>query len=210
MFISGHLGWKDVFPNIKEFLVSFQGTSVIQIRECLSSAFSGSCTFCFFTHPTENRATKRIGTTSRLPFITLPFVAFFSTAWSFVTTLHQASPSEPFPQQFLLVSCLCHILVISKIFLIILFDMWFFKRYFYVNHFENLNWICYNIASDLYFDVLALKHVAFWPQSSLARDGTPTPCNGRSLNCWAARVVLQWSLILLLRLAEDWQMVGIF
>ena len=124
MFISGHLGWKDVFPNIKEFLVSFQGTSVIQIRECLSSAFSGSCTFCFFTHPTENRAT------SRLPFITLPFIAFFSTAWSFVTTLHQASPSEPFPQQYLLISCLCHILVISKIFLIILFDMWFFKRYF--------------------------------------------------------------------------------
>lgn len=117
------LSWKDVFPNIKEFLVSFQGTSFIQVRECLSSPFSGYCTFCFSTHPTENRAPKRIGTTGRLPFIILLFIAFLSTTWRFVTTLHWASPSEPFSQQYLLISCLCHILVISKIFLIILFVM---------------------------------------------------------------------------------------
>ena len=156
-FISGHLGWKDVFLNIKEFLVSFQGISVIQIRECLSSPFCGSCTFCFFTQPAENRATKRIETASRLPFVTLPLLPFFSTTWRFVTTLHQASPSEPFPQQYLLVSCLCHILVISRIFLIILFAMVIFLNIFFM-------WTILKIFIEFVTTLLLLCVLVFGPQ----------------------------------------------
>ena len=168
------LSWKDVFPNIKEFLVSFQGTSFIQVRECLSSPFSGYCTFCFSTHPTENRAPKRIGTTGRLPFIILLFIAFLSTTWRFVTTLHWASPSEPFSQQYLLMS-VSH-LGNFKDFL----DYFtcygdFLKDIFYVNHFENLYWICYNIASDLCFGFLVLKHGGFGPKAPWLRMEPPHP-----------------------------------
>ena len=62
---------------------------------------------------------------------------------------------------------------------------YFFKDYFYVDHFKNLHWICYNIASVLCFGFLTRRHVG-----SPTRDPTCSPCSGRrSSNDWTAREV---------------------
>ena len=69
----------------------------------------------------------------------------------------------------------------------------FFKRFFDVDHFKNLYWICYNIAS---FYVLLFCPQGMWDLSSLMRVRTCTPCIGRqSLNHWTTREVPPHSLL---------------
>ena len=64
----------------------------------------------------------------------------------------------------------------------------FFTNFFDVDHLKNLSWICYNIASVLYFGFGATGHVGF---SSRNRDRTCIPCIGRwSLNHWTTKKYL--------------------